>query len=158
VSSSFPSWLSAGALEPDELWSEGTQTQLSEFFREYSLHDSEWLSVSLDPRYDGDGVAAFKLDTFWFREQSPALYEARWAALLVKFRRVRGLKLLGFEEDSPGPRTIASAVIEPLGADAVLVIEDIFGGRMEITHRPDVILLCRDWEGHQLPLPLVAAS
>ena len=158
MSANFPPWLRPETLEANAFWTAGVASTLADFFAAYSLHDSEWLGFSVDPRYDGDGVAAFRLDTFWFREQAPEVNEVRWAALLVKFRRVGALRLSGFEEDEAMPRTIASAETQGTSDNAVLTVEDIMGGRVEITHSPEVVLLCLDWEGNVLPIPGVAAS
>jgi hypothetical protein len=157
VASEFPTWFRPEEFYAEAFWASSVPLTLQRFLASYSLHDSEWLGVAVDPRYDGDGIAAFRLDTFWFREAMPAAHAAGWAALLVRFRRVRSVALTGFEADEASPRTIAEAECETADGVARLTVADIYGGHVEVAHEPEVRLLCLTWEGERVPIPDVAA-
>ena len=159
----YPPWL-ADALLTDSLpWDQAVSTTLETFLQAYSLHDSCWITFSLDPVYDGGGLAAIRWDTFWTegRVAYPGDMVAGWPILLIRFKRVHGCRQTGYEIEAPVPtRGIAGAECKSVADSPLMrtVVADHYGGQLELEHAPDVDILCVDRGGQVLSIPSFSAA
>ena len=159
----FPPWL-ADALLTDSLpWEQAVPTRLDAFLAAYTLHDSDWIAFSLDPSYDGGGLAVLRWDTFWTegRVAFPGSFVADWPILLIRFRRVHSCRQVGYNTDAPVPtRGIASGECKPLADSQFMrtIVADHYGGQLEVEHAPEVDILCMARAGDVISIPSFSAA
>lgn len=154
----YPAWLGPDLLWDDFPWEAGVATSLGAFLESYTLHDSSWVGLFLDPDQNASAVAVVRWDTFWAegRVPFPGSAVAEWPFLLIRFSGLRGIRFAGYGAQARdlSPRTISAARSEAIETGAHRsVFEDIFDGSVEVEHDPLVDLLCleRDRTPHALP-------
>jgi len=157
----YPEWLATALLEDKLPWSDAIESTMPAFLDSYTLHDSVWIGLALDPIYDGGGRAVFRWDTIWTdgRVAFPGSFVAEWPILIIDFHRVRRVELVGYELESPAPtRGIDHAESQTLDSDCHrTVIADHYGGQLEVLHAPAVRLLCLNRSGQVQPIPGLGA-
>ena len=160
----YPSWLGSDLFDDAFPWEQGIMTSASAFLGSYSLHDSIWITLLLDPQYDGSGVAVVRWDTFWTdsRVAYPGSFVAEWPILLARFSSISSVAFEGFQDSGGSPRTISHADTQ-LNAGSGDQVElhktsfcDIYGGKVHITHGTPIRLLCLNRNRDVLPIPGLA--
>jgi hypothetical protein len=153
----YPSWLSEDLLWDAYPWDSGTSLTLATFLAGYTLHDSTWVGLHVDPDLDGAATAIIRWDTFWTdgRVPFPGGTVAEWPFLLIRFHGVTSVRLREFERDPTlSPRTISDASSSAVGESKYrTVVTDIMGGAVEIDHagRVDLVCLSRERQVHLIP-------
>lgn len=154
----YPAWLGPDLLWGEFPWEAGVATTLETFLESYTLHDSSWVGLFLDPDQNASAVAVVRWDTFSThgRVPFPGGAVAEWPFLLIRFTGLRGVRFAGYGADAEerSPRTISLARSEAAEVGTHRsVFEDIFGGRVEVEHIAQVEVLClaRDRTPHPLP-------
>jgi hypothetical protein len=158
----YPHWLSTALLSGALPWDKAVRTDLAMFLAAYSLHDSEWIALLLDPIYNGGALAVIRWDTIWTegRVPYPSDFLADWPILFLRFQRLFGGNQAGYEMESPSPtRGISTAECIPVAGRPRFrtVIADHYGGRVELEHSPEVDVLCLARSGAVLPVPGLSA-
>jgi hypothetical protein len=147
-------------LEDSLPWSQASPTTLPTFFAAYTLHDSSWITLNTDPLYDGEARAVLQWDTHWTggRVPYPGDLVANWPILIIKFERVSSILFQGFEGDCP-PRGVDAATTDVVSPERHrTLIEDHYGGRVELLHAPSVRLLCLSSSGQVQEIPDLNAA
>jgi hypothetical protein len=156
----YPAWLAEALLEDALPWPEASTTTLPTFFAAYTLHDSSWITLDIDTLYDGGARAVLHWDTHWTKGRIPYPGDlvAHWPILILKFERVQSISLDGYEGDWPS-RGVSAASTEAVSADQHrTLIDDHYGGRIELLHAPRVDVLCLDSSGQVQSIPDLDAA
>jgi hypothetical protein len=155
----YPPWLGSDLLWDEFPWEAGITAPLSAFLSAYTLHDSAWVGLYIDPDAAATAIAVVRWDTFWTegRVPFPGSAVAEWPFLLLRFTGLRGIQFLGYggDDHDRSPRSIdacTSGVLD--GPVHRTVFEDTYGGSVQIDHRARVDLLClgRDRTPHAITL------
>lgn len=158
----YPPWLAGDLLADSIPWDRAVQTTLSAFFADYTLHDSSWIGLTLDPVYDGGATAIIRWDTIWTdgRVPFPGSRVAEWPILLIRFAGVSRVEQAGYDRmpDAPSRGIDAATTTEDAVSDETparhrTVIEDHFGGALTLVHAPTVKLLCLARDRTVLAIP-----
>ena len=82
-------------------WSQATTATMQQFLAAYTLHDSCWLGLFLQPAYVS--VALIRWDTFWSkgRVEYPGSMVETWPILAVRFEKVYQMHASHPKELSP---------------------------------------------------------
>ena len=106
----YPAWLAKALLEDSLPWPDALPTTMPEFLKSYTLHDSVWISLTLDAIYDGGGRAFLRWDTIWTdgRVPFPGSTVAEWPILIIGFSQLHSAELTGYKK---GPRPEASPTL-----------------------------------------------
>jgi hypothetical protein len=155
----LPEWLGGEIVSGQLPWQRALRTTLPRFFRSYTLHDSYWMGLFLEPQRHG--VALIRWDTFWTdgRVAYPGNRVAEWPLLLIGFTGLCHADI-GLEED--GIAAAWSEVLSPAKRVEMNVqsgelhhtgIEDHRGGVARLIHHPDVALLCLSKNRDILEIP-----
>ena len=82
-------------------WTRATAVTMQRFLAAYTLHDSNWIGLFLQPAYES--IAIIRWDTFWSkgRVEFPSPTVATWPILLVRFARVYQMHATYPKETSP---------------------------------------------------------
>jgi hypothetical protein len=156
----YPDWLSAQLLWDDFPWESGLRTTVPDFLAAYTLHDSGWVGLFLDPDQQGSAIAVIRWDTFWTegRIPFPGGTVAQWPFLLIRYAPVYAVRFTSYEVpgEAPSPRTIGGAEASVISESIHrTVVQDIFGGAVEVEHVPQVDVLCLAPDRTVLPIALV---
>jgi hypothetical protein len=115
-------------------WEQAWETDFSAFDERFTLHDSSWLGILLEPAEGNEAVLVFEWDAHWLPEPLRAeCFDASleppgldWPFLFIRANDVRGLRFQGYDE--PGSGQAVSRVESSLVAGVnVLEIVDIYG-------------------------------
>lgn len=137
-------------LGPDLLWDEfpwemGVKTDMPTFLAKYTLHDSGWVGVFIEPDAQGLAVVVIRWDTFWTdgRVPFPGSAVAEWPFLLIRLSEFQGIELIDFRRDPSSPRTISGTSCDPVSHELhITKIEDVYGGTVVLKHGPSLDILC----------------
>lgn len=180
--SQYPSWLGQDLINGTIAWDQAAKVELPTFLATYTLHDSYWIGLYLQPNQET--VAVITWDTFWTqgRVPYPDPKTVTGPILLIRFERVYQTRI-----HYPGGTqegwftTIADATSERLLAeqreqmlelalrqpgeleqsnehlfDETLhhtTIFAILGSQVDILHAAETYLLCLTSEREVLPIP-----
>jgi hypothetical protein len=69
-------------------WATAQPGTLTHFLEQYSVHDSSWIGVGIDP-LEEQAILAFEWDTFWTQERVPypSNQVAYWPTLLLRLNK-----------------------------------------------------------------------
>jgi hypothetical protein len=161
MKSYYPNWLGSDLLTGDLFWNRSLKSTMPKFLAQYTLHDSYWIGMFLEPQRNG--VAIIRLDTYWTegRISFPSSTVSDWHLLLIYFS---GLCHIDVNLNETG---ISGAEAKPLidkqretisflPSDELhsTEIEDFTGGTARFIHNPQVSLLCLSKDKEILEIPL----
>jgi hypothetical protein len=161
----YPNWLGTDLIEGNLFWDRSLKTTMPEFFAQYTLHDSYWIGLFLEPQRNG--IAIIRWDTFWTkgRMSFPGSTVADWHLLLIYFS---GLCYSDVNLDETGisgattklltEQQYQTMVFLPEGEFHCTEIEDFAGGIARFIHSSQVSLLCLNKEKEILEIPFNQAA
>ncbi|CAG0931091.1 hypothetical protein TFLX_01992 [Thermoflexales bacterium] len=162
-------------------WEAARPDTLMHFLEQYTLHDSYWIGVWIDP-LEEEAILAFEWDTFWAqgRVPDPTDQVISWPTLLIRLNKLvmyyydkqdqfkDGSTYIGAAETQTitleereqlltcfsGNLQLASSGTEFLFSED-LVHTTISGdmGRWHFLHNSQVDLLCLGEDGQPIPIP-----
>ncbi len=159
----YPVWLGQALITDDLPWEQATSSTFPSFLEHYSVHDSYWIGLYLEPQRNAIGIVRW--DTFWTKGiiPFPGSRVAEWPLLIMRFSGVLHSDI-NLQEDG-----IAGATSAPIhqkdrsrwgiATDLQLdhtQIEDHRGGIAELLHHPQVAFLCLSCQREVLSIPLPA--
>ena len=173
----YPSWLGQDLINDNFDWQQSLKTTMPAFLAEYTLHDSYWIGLYVQP--NRKIIAVIRFDTYWSKGRVffPGSFVADWPILLVRFARAFRIDLNGLEEgETIGNATSIrldssqreqmlereisrSADVDILGEYILdedlhrTLFEDIYGGQVDVWHSAEVNLLCFNRQKESLLLP-----
>jgi len=86
--SCYPDWLGRRLIEDEFDWPSANSTSMPRFLSQYSLHDSYWIGIHVQPNFET--IAVLRWDTFWTegRVPFPGSTVEEWPVLLIQFERL----------------------------------------------------------------------
>ncbi len=130
----YPTWLGQSLLEDDFPWQDASVYSVQEFLEKYSLHDSSWVTIYYDVAYDAQATLVISWDPFWLPDgiatKTDAVFD--WPLLFIKLEGVKQISTSGYEDLEGMPRGIGTAEVEMREDRFVFVINDHYGGSVEI--------------------------
>src|ERR1043166_5378991 len=151
-----PEWLPKKLNWADFPWNQAVRGSFKTFLDQYTLHDSNWISLFFDPGQSAEAILVIRFDSFWTDGRVPfrSSLVASWPILIAHLSHVREVQFQGFNGDW-SPRTISIAESQ-LGSEADSTsLTDVFNGTVTIRHGRDVEFLCLSSEGQVLSLPWI---
>lgn len=167
-------------------WAAAHSIALTHFLEQYTLHDSGWVGIWIDP-LGGQAILVIDWDTLWTqgRVPYPSNLVATWPTLLIRLNK---LILYYYDKgdqfeygsnhiDGAETRLVTSEEREQLladfsgnlklasrGTDFLLAEDLVFTtltgdmGQWHCLHHRQVELLCLSEDGQPIPIPGVASS
>jgi hypothetical protein len=130
----YPSWLWQSLFEDNLPWHLAKDYTVQKFLKKYTLHDSIWITLTQDIAYENAAILVIRWDAVWLPDeiyQSTSIVKD-WPILFVKVENVHQISFLGYKDVGNIARGIASAEIEEIDGKQVWVINDHYGGSIDI--------------------------
>jgi hypothetical protein len=88
----YPAWLGDALVRGSLPWDQGLSVLMPRFLHEYTLHDSVWEGLWVEPAF-GEATAVIRWDSFWSEGRIPYPegeydLEGGWPLLLIRFQHV----------------------------------------------------------------------
>ena len=145
VTKYYPDWLFEALIEDFLPWEIGKQYSFEEFASKYTFHDSSWIGLYLNLKYENSATIALIWDPYFLpddtHEKAPMVQD--WPFLFVRITSLMqvvtdGLTSFDF------PREVQSAESKVLGAAKQSLIFNCDGGQIKIDYSGDMTFLSLD--------------
>jgi hypothetical protein len=129
----YPAWLGQSILWDEFPWEAARTCKVQEFLEQFTLHDSEWVTIYHDFAYENQSTLVIQWDAVWLPDEiaKSTSVVSDWPLLLIKLEGVKQISTLGHEKIG-GTRGISTAEVEEVENKIVFVIHDHYGGSVEI--------------------------
>ncbi|EDN69722.1 hypothetical protein BGP_3093 [Beggiatoa sp. PS] len=131
-----PNWLYKALIEDTFPWDKSADLNFQTFNEKYTLHDSVWVGIFYDVAYEQSVILAFQWDAVWLpdelKESTSKIYD--WPYLFIKLTNVESVSTANYEDIGGMSRAISGLEIEEIEGKKYLVIDDVYGGQIDIIY------------------------
>jgi len=150
----YPDWLAKKLIEDDLPWEEKSSLNIESFFEKFTLHDSYWVGVFHHLGFDQSVTLAFEWDAVWLPDEikkNTSLID-EWPYLFFQINGVKEISTDNYSDIEGVNRAIAGG--EALNIDGAnhLVIDDVYGGHVNIVYQGVLTILALNPDGSVLTI------
>ncbi|MEA5460039.1 hypothetical protein VB796_13365 [Arcicella sp. LKC2W] len=148
-----PQWLQQNIIDDTFLWEKSFTTTFDEFLNYVTFHDSFWIGSFINQ--DMEYVCIIRLDAFWNQKYSQSeKYDNEWHFCLVKIKNIISFRIKKLDNDQTN--TIGNCTTEIIDSTSITQFDDVYGGHIEFTHKPQIKVLLITEQGEYLnPNPII---
>jgi hypothetical protein len=140
----YPDWVYRRVIENNLPWDKKSDHNIETFLDTYTLHDSSWIGIFYDIKFDQSVTLGFQWDSVWLPDniKEGTSHVDDWPYLFIKIDSVKEISTNNFEElYYELNRTIRRAEITKIEEMYYLTIDDVYGGQVNIVFSGDHYIL-----------------
>lgn len=139
----YPNWLYQELIDDLLPWQEGKEITFGDFNKKYTLHDSHWIGIFYNVAYKQAVTLAIEWDAVWLpdkiKESMSVVNE--YPYLFIRLTGVDSVSTANYADIGWISRAIAGCEIQEVEAKKFLVIDDVYGGQINIIYTGKEIFL-----------------
>lgn len=139
----YPTWLYQELIDDLLPWQEGKGMTFRDFNKRYTLHDSYWVGIFYNVAYEQAVTLAIEWDAVWLPDEikkSTSVVDD-WPYLLIRLTGVEQVSTANYTDIEGISRAIAGNEFEEVEGKKFLVIDDVYGGQINIIYKGQEIFL-----------------
>ncbi len=141
-----PEWLQKNIINDTFHWDKAFVTTFDTFLNYVTFHDSYWIGSFINRNMEH--ICIIRLDAIWNQTYSQfEKYNEDWHFCFIKIENIVSFKI---SKTTDSTSTISNCESEIIDNIVVTQFDDIYGGYIEFTHKPQIKVLLITEQGEYL--------